>query len=286
MPEARFEKGAGGPEGQSVAGRRRALLLGSCSLLRPSPVRLQGTGELCLTRAEGKDPETPEREEKGVEWGVGVLGARAMSVRSVTAREGRQPAAERCLLLIRLQRLKWFWGRLKPVGVNPSLFPFPRFGAPLLGTGPKFTSRLGAVALSCARGAGRLPELREGGRWQREGRSPAFLSGKKEKAFSCELWPCTGAAVEFGQPLGPRRRQRGASWQSRAAGDVAVRCPERPSLPAAKSRVWKGAELLLTGRWKAVLLWEQPLLGCSHTKNAEAPSVVDGERKLGGTLRS
>lgn len=140
--------------------------------------------------------------------------------------------------------------------VNPSPFPFPRFGAPLLGTGPRFPPRLGAVALSRARGTGKLPELSEGGPWQREGRSPAFLSGKeKKRAFSCELWPRSGAAVDFGQPLGPRRRQRGALWRSRAAGDAAVRCPERPSLPAAESRVWKGAELMLTAGWKAVLLW-------------------------------
>lgn len=65
--------------------------------------------------------------------------------------------------------------------VNPSPFPFPRFGAPLLGTGPRFPPRLGAVALSRARGTGKLPELSEGGPWQREGRSPAFLSGKKKK---------------------------------------------------------------------------------------------------------
>lgn len=46
-------------------------------------------------------PGTPECAEKGTERGVGVLGARAMSARSVTARQGRQAAAERCLLLVR-----------------------------------------------------------------------------------------------------------------------------------------------------------------------------------------
>lgn len=94
----------------------------------------------------------------------------------------------------------------------------------------------------------------------REGALRFCLERKRKRAFPCELWPRTGAAVDFGQPLGPRRRQRGALWRSRAAGDAAVRCPERPSLPAAESRVWKGAELLLTARWKAVLWGNNPSL--------------------------
>lgn len=214
------------------------MALRRCALRIPSslPSGVRTALRLCRHRrprgvasAPHPVPETPEREEKGMGRGVGVLGAWAMSVSSVTAREGRQPDAERCLLLVRLQRMKWFWGRLKPVRVNPSLFPFPRFGAPLLGTGPKFTPRLGAVALNCARGAGRLPELREGGPWQREGRSPAFLSGKKEKAFSSglALAPQTNSGSPLGQG-GDREGRRGRAglremWLCAAQRDP--RCP-------------------------------------------------------------
>lgn len=162
--------------------------------------------------------------------------------------------------------------------------PLPSLWCSPAGNRSQIHSAFGSRCLELCPGGGEAARAPRGGTVAKGGKEPCIFVWKERKGFL--IWPCTGAADEFGQPLGPRRRQRGASRQSRAAGDVAVRCPERPSLPAAKSRMWKGAELLLTGRWRAVLLWEQPLLGCSHTKNAEAPSVVDGERKLGGTLRS
>lgn len=188
------------------------MALRRCALRIPSslPSGVRTALRLCRHRrprgaasAPHPVPETPEREEKGMGRGVGVLGAWAMSVSSVTAREGRQPDAERCLLLVRLQRMKWFWGRLKPVRVNPSLFPFPRFGAPLLGTGPKFTPRLGAVALNCARGAGGCPSSARGDRGKgREGALHFCLERKKRLSHLALHWR--------------RRRIRAAPWAKEA----------------------------------------------------------------------
>lgn len=67
--------------------------------------------------------------------------------------------------------------------VNPSPFPFPRFGAPLLGTGPKFPPRLGAVALSRAGGRGSCLSSARGDRGKGREGALRFCLERKKKGF-------------------------------------------------------------------------------------------------------